>query len=223
MLVKQNAILATASITLLLCCCGHRVALAQSNERQKFEVGVHFSALSIDDGGETRTEPGFGSRFTYNLTDNFAFEVEGNLFPKSERFRALRNGGRADEGLFGVKIGKRYKRLGIFGKARPGFIRFSQGRTEFDITGPTTDPFSINARTKPLTHFVTDIGGVLEFYPSRRIITRFDVGDTIIRYGQTTITTLTGELGGTFVPLPLTFPSDTTHNFQFSAGVGFRF
>jgi hypothetical protein len=221
--MKRNAILATASIILLICCGGYLGALAQSNETKKYEIGVHFSALSINDVGETRTEPGFGSRFTYNLTDNFALEAEGNLFPRRNRFRAFRNGGYAVEGLFGVKIGKRYKRLGIFGKARPGLIRFSQGRTEFDITGPTLDPFSINVRTKPLIHFAADLGGVLEFYPSRRISTRFDVGDTIIRYGQTTITTLTGGPGGTFLPLPLTFPGNTKHNFQFSAGVGFRF
>ena len=221
--MKRNAILAAASIILLLCCCGHRAALAQSDETKKYEVGVHFSALSINDPGLTRTEPGFGSRFTYNLTDNFALEAEGNFFPRSNLFRAFRNGGHGLEGLFGVKIGKRFKRLGIFGKARPGFIRYSQAQTDLNITGPTTDPFSITARTRPLTHFATDIGGVLEFYPSRRIVTRFDVGDTIIRYGQTTITTLTGGPGGTFVPLSLTFPDETRHNFQFSAGVGFRF
>lgn len=222
--MKRNVILTAATAIILLLAGGHHAALAQSDELQKFEVGAQFSSLSIDKGGETRTEPGIGGRFTFNVTDNFALEAEGNLFPKKDRFIAFRTGGRAVEGLFGVKIGKRYKRFGIFAKARPGFISFSQGRAEFIPTGGATDPFAtFDIRIKRLTHFAADIGGVLEFYPTRRVFTRIDVGDTIIRYGQTTITTYGLTPGGTFTPFTFTIPSDTTHNFQFSAGVGFRF
>ncbi len=220
-LMKRNGILTAATAIIILLAGGHHAAIAQSDELQKFEVGVQFSSLSIDKGGDTRTEPGFGGRFTYNVTDNFALEAEGNFFPKKDRFIAFRTGGRTIEGLFGVKIGKRYKRFGIFAKARPGFISFSQGRAEFTPTGTVADPFQI--RIERLTHFAADIGGVLEFYPTRRVFTRIDVGDTIIRYGQTTITTFGLTPGGTFTPFTFTIPSDTTHNFQFSAGVGFRF
>lgn len=219
--MKRNVIFMFATTIILLLAGGHHTALAQSDELQKYEVGVQFSSLSIDKGGETRTQPGFGGRFTFNVTDNFALEMEGNFFPKKDRFIAFRSGGRTVEGLFGVKIGKRYKRFGIFAKARPGFISFSQGRGEFTLTGVATDPFDV--RIKRLTHFAADIGGVLEFYPSRRVFTRIDIGDTIIRYGQTNITTLGLTPGGTFTTLTFPIPSDTTHNFQFSAGVGFRF
>lgn len=223
--MKRNAILMAATAIIILLVGGHRAALAQTDELQKFEVGAQFSSLSIDKGGETRTEPGVGGRFTYNVTDNFALEAEGNFFPKKDRFIAFRTGGRAVEGLFGVKIGKRYKRFGIFAKARPGFISFSQGLGEFTLTGATTtDPSSaFDVRIKRLTHFAADIGGVLEFYPSRRVFTRIDVGDTIIHYGQTTVTTYGFTPANTAVPFTVTIPSETTHNFQFSAGVGFRF
>jgi hypothetical protein len=220
--MKRNAFFSVASIIIFLSCFAPQAAQAQSDETKKFEVGAQFSSLSLDEGGGTLTKPGFGGRFTYNVTDNFALEAEGNIFPKNELVHAFRSGGWGSEALFGVKIGKRFKRVGIFGKARPGLIRFSQGLTDFNITGPTTDPFSITFRTKPLTHFAADIGGVVELYHSRRIFTRFDLGDTIIRYGQTTITSVV-ESGGTFTPLPITYPGDTRHNFQFSAGVGFRF
>lgn len=219
--MKRNAILILATAILLLLAGNHRAAQAQTDELQKYEVGAQFSSLSIDKGGDTQTEPGFGGRFTFNVTDNFALEAEGNLFPRKNRFIAFRTGGRAVEGLFGVKIGKRYKRFGIFAKGRPGFISFSQGRAEFTPTGSATDPFQI--RIERLTHFAADIGGVLEFYPTRRVFTRIDIGDTIIRYGKTTVTTFGLTPGGTFTPFTFTVPSDTTHNFQFSAGVGFRF
>jgi len=218
----KNAIFLFATTLLFLFASSK--AQAQADAPPKFEVGAQFSSLSINDGFRARTEPGFGGRFTFNLTDNFALEAEGNIFPHNERSDAFRTGGRAVEGLFGVKIGKRYQKFGFFGKARPGFISFSQGFTEFTVVGQTGNPFTdIAVRVKRLTHFAADIGGVLEFYPTRHLVTRFDIGDTIIRLGQTTITTLTTTPGGTFAPLPLTFPTDTTHNFQFSAGVGFRF
>ena len=200
-------------------------AQSQADEPPKFEVGAQFSSLSIESGfGTRRTEAGIGGRFTYNMTDNFALEAEGDFFPRNDRSNAFRTGGRATEGLFGVKIGKRYRKFGLFGKARPGFVSFSQGLTEFNLIGQNPNLFSaIDVRVRRLTHFAADIGGVLEFYPSRRLVTRFEAGDTIIRYGQTTLNTFTQTSGGTFAPFSETFTGSVSHNFQFSAGVGFRF
>lgn len=191
----------------------------QSDELPKFEIGGHFSSLTLN---SNTTEPGLGARFTYNVNDNLALEAEGNLFPHDARQRSFRNGGRATQGLFGVKIGKRYERFGIFAKVRPGLISFTRGR--FDIVGNNDEvTIPIEVRTERATHFALDVGGVLEFYPSRRIVTRFDFGDTIIRYGDTTINTINGPVGGPFVLVPVTIPGETRHNFQFMGGVGFRF
>ncbi|MBD0326018.1 MAG: hypothetical protein ICV68_06295, partial [Pyrinomonadaceae bacterium] len=82
-------------------------ASAQTDELPKFEIGGHFSSLTFNSAD---TEPGLGVRFTYNVNRNLAFEAEGNLFPHDARERSFRNGGRATQGLFGVKIGKRYQR-----------------------------------------------------------------------------------------------------------------
>jgi hypothetical protein len=212
-------------ITTLLFLLAGSQAQAQADDPPKFEVGAQFSSLSIDSGfGGHRTEAGIGGRFTYNVTDNFALEAEGDLFPRNDRSNAFRTGGRATEGLFGVKIGKRYQKFGIFGKARPGFVSFSQGLTEYRLIEQSTNIFSaIDVRVKRLTHFAADIGGVLEMYPSRHIVTRIEAGDTIIRYGQTTLNSFSLAPGGTFVPFSATFSDRVSHNFQFSAGVGFRF
>jgi hypothetical protein len=64
--------------------------------------------------------------------------------------------------------------------------------------------------------FSMDIGGVLEFYPSRRMIVRFDVGDTIVnRRAASFILT-----DGVFVGRRWNY---ATHNLQLGAGIGFRF
>jgi len=200
-----------------------RSVLAQSDETPRIEIGAHVTALGVSGNSNTRIEPGFGGRLTYNLTETFAIEAEGNFFPR-DRFRTFRAGGRAVQGLFGVKIGKRYKKFGFFGKARPGFISFSEGVSEVVAGGTVFDPAQpLSFRTRRLTHFAADLGGVLEIYPSRRVLLRFDAGDTIIRYGNTTVNTFLLVPGDPFVPVPFTIPGATRHNLQLSAGVGFRF
>jgi hypothetical protein len=81
--------------------------------------------------------------------------------------------------LFGIKSGKRFDRFGAFGKARAGLWHFDR------------------------THFAADLGGVLEYYPSRHTSIRIDLGDTILFYGG-------NDLG-------------TVHNFQPGIGVSYRF
>jgi len=195
---------------------------AQAKDAPKVELGMQFTSLTLDDSFN-RSEPGFGGRVTYNLTDNVALEAQFDFFPNGDQFRGFRNGGRIAQGLFGVKAGKRFEKFGVFGKVRPGFTSFSGGREEIIVlTTPPPDPIfgpSIRFERHRETHFATDVGAVLEFYPSRRIVTRFDAGDTIIRFGDTTGT----FFGATGTPQSFTLPGETRHNFQFSAGIGFRF
>ncbi|PYS47315.1 MAG: hypothetical protein DMF68_16355 [Acidobacteria bacterium] len=203
-------------------------ASAQQDETKKFEVGAQFSMLGIadefDEGFGTRAEPGVGGRFTFNLTEKLSLEAETNFFPRNDRATAFRSGGRAVESFFGVKFGKRFQKFGVFAKARPGLISFSQGLTVLTPTGTTTGSFPIfNLRFERLTHFAFDLGGVVEFYPSRRIFFRLDAGDTVIRYGQTTMNDFTLSSSGSLVSTPISVPGDTRHNFQLSTGVGFRF
>jgi hypothetical protein len=213
-----------STLIILLLAGSQRVLHAQSEELQKVEIGAHFTSLSLNKDFYTDTEPGFGGRLTYNLTRSLAIEAEANFFPRDKGI-SFRDGGRAIQGLFGVKLGKRYKRFGIFGKARPGFISYSQGFFSYIIPAtPIIDPStSIPIKTERLTHFAFDIGGVLEFYPSRRVFTRIDAGDTIIRLGETRFQSVTFDPGNQLVGIDFTVPGSTVHNFQFSAGVGFRF
>src|SRR2546423_7485330 len=82
-----------------------RVAQAQTDDNRRFEIGVHFTSLTIN---PERTEPGLGARITYNLTRNIAVEAEGDLWPHNARSILAPNGGRAAAFLAGVKIGKRF-------------------------------------------------------------------------------------------------------------------
>jgi len=205
----------------------------------RFELGAQFSLLSLNQPSKLvtdptntgfvgfapsnlkRTEPGFGGRFTYNLTKSLAFEAEGNLFPRSEP-TGRTPGGRVFQGQFGVKAGKRFRRFGIFGKARPGFVGFTKVTkllSTFNVANaPGLPPFVVGrfGSGKEL-YFSTDFGAVVEYYASRRIFARFDLGDTVIHYAS-----FSGP--GAFLSRAIiTRPPETKHNLQFNAGVGFRF
>lgn len=186
-----------------------------------FRINEHLHTLAGLPGGRQDTDValGFGGRFSYDLTRNAAIELQGDLFPASRQvFNNARAGGRVVQVQAGAKLGKRFTRWGIFGKARPGVISFSR-TVKVDSFDPNASPFVL-----PVFHvewdayFSMDAGGVLELYPSRRIVTRFDFGDTIIRYGAGFLPVIT---------FPTTrldrLPGETMHNFQFSAGAAWRF
>jgi Outer membrane protein beta-barrel domain len=178
MLIAAAAMLTLSSV----------LAQAQSryNDTPKFEIGGQFVVQRLSDIVDD-TNVGGGGRLTYNFTPNIAIEGEMNYFTQNYVLGGI-GVTSSYQGLFGVKTGVRGERAGVFGKVRPGFTRF-------DRLAPATTA----------TQFTFDLGGVLELYPSRSTVVRFDLGDTIIDYGT------------------LVAPSSTSHNLQFGIGFGFRF
>src|SRR5215468_3546334 len=165
-------------------------AQAQSRSRSetpKVEVGVQYTLLRFTDADVT--DSGVGGRVTYNASDNFSLETEFNFFPQGRlNFATVSSlNSRRMQGLFGAKYGVRTEKFGVFGKARPGFVRFGEG----------SSPIGSSA-----TEFALDLGGVFEIYPTRPVALRFDVGNTLIRFGAQNF---------------------TSNNLQFSSGVAFRF
>lgn len=170
-------------------------AQAQSSETPKVEIGAQYTLLRFRDFDVT--DSGVGGRVTYNLADSFGIEGELNFFPQ-KRTNDLVSGLFVDstrtQGLFGVKTGMRSEKFGIFGKLRPGFVRFGESSS---LVAPQS-----------FTQFALDFGGVFEIYPSRSVALRFDIGDTVIRFGDN----FTRD-GSTFY----------SNNLQISTGVAFRF
>lgn len=238
-----------AALASLLLIAGE--ALAQE-DAPRFEIGGQFSLLTRNKPSAQGDEfvsrhvadPGFGARFTYNVTNAIALEAEGNFFP-GRNFESEGNffsrldddpgvpGGQIYQGQFGVKAGKRFKRVGLFAKLRPGFVRFTSvsqltGIRLITVIHPSTNREvqieNAEFHIGKATYLSTDVGGVVEFYPSRRIVTRIDVGDTIIRYGI--YREPLGDVCVLSAPCPTRVferPAETRHNLQFSAGIGIRF
>lgn len=214
--------------------------LAQENA-YRYELGGQFSSLSANQptsqstpfrGEVTETERGVGGRFTFNVTNNIAFEAELNFFPKEKVGFGIPLG-RVLQGQFGIKVGKRFEKVGVFAKVRPGFVRYGQVSR---FTGSHTIVF-INLYGAQVTQEIpefgfdeetyssVDVGGVMEFYPSRRVVLRFDLGDTIIRYSVLRQPSQdVCVLSAPYCPQTIyERPPETRHNLQFTAGVGIRF
>jgi hypothetical protein len=221
MSVKNLLVVVGSLVCLSICALS---ATAQSDEVPRYEVGAQFTSITKPDFGDGTTEIGLGARFTFNLNKSVALEAVTNFFPhvcNSCGAGLGDNNGNITQGLFGVKAGKRFQKWGIFAKGRPGFVSFSRGDSRYVAGTGGAPPFSLSQ--KRLTNFAFDLGGVLEFYPSKHLVTRFDVGDTMIKYGRRDTNFLVFDPVGGVQLFPFTLRAETRHNFQFSTGVGFRF
>lgn len=197
----------------------------------RYEVGAQYTSLVVEppttacqgcvsiDDDRVHVEPGLGGRFTFNLTQHLGIEAEGNFYTR-ENISFVDPSGHMFQGQFGVKAGKRFEKWGLFAKGRPGFIGFTKVNelvaTHSGMFGTIAFVFGeFRQRTKLYPSF--DVGGVIEFYIARRWMARFDVGDTIIRYGELPITafSLTQQINNR--------PPETRHNLQITTGLGFRF
>ncbi len=206
---------------------------SNETELKRFEVGGQFTVLRRSDAdvvseifsrngfgsrnykSEILNETGFGARIGFNFTKNIAVEAEGNFFRRIERepqisgvgVRVDEPGGRKIQLVAGPKIGIRKEKIGVFAKVRPGVIGFQRYNVATQI-GPIDNFFVVQQR-RNAKFFNLDVGGVFEYYPTRRTIFRIDAGDTIIYYNPQK-------------PKELN-PGITRHNFQTSVGFGFRF
>lgn len=186
---KKISIITSSLLMLLFTCMVSNAQTKTVSDIEKaptYEVGGQLFYFHGDD--DLGFGWGAGGRFTYNLNNHIALDNEVNFFLPDE------GPPYATQGLFGIKAGKRFKHVGIFAKARPGF------QTNFVVNG------------RDETKFAMDVGAVAEVYPNRHLVLRFDASDVIIPFGNNVV----GR--GIFAER-----HGTTHNLQFSLGVGVRF
>jgi hypothetical protein len=192
--MRKMFFLVLAAAAFLLMVPAQNAQAQGQSETPKVEIGAHYTFLRLRDFDTN--DNGIGTRVTFNLADSFGIEGELNFFPQGRiNFATLASANsRRTQGLFGVKYGMRSEKAGIYGKFRPGFMRFSEGD-------------SIPGVSSSRTEFAFDFGGVFELYPTRHVALRFDVGDTVIRFSNPAIVTQ-----------PI-----YTNNLQIGTGIAFRF
>ena len=203
------------TLLVMLFSCPTTQAQSSHEDPPRWEIGGHYTLLKIESdrvgcGGCRVNNSGLGINLGVNFHRSIGFDSEINFFPDPGEGASNQEGGRITQGLFGVKAGITRKKWGLFAKVRPGFV--SNGKAII-AESPTPPPFSFTFGR--LTHFATDIGGIFEYHVTRRISFRTDLGDTIVRHGGQTFTSITGNT--------LTTPSYYRNNLQWSTGIIFWF
>jgi hypothetical protein len=159
------------------------------------ELGAQFTALRVNPLGEGAGA--VGGRASYDLGFRrltIAPELEFNYFPQNP------SGNFGETQLLaGARAGVKIDQFGFFLKTRPGLVHFGGG----DFT----------ERNGSSTNFALDLGGVFEYYISRRVALRLDWGDTMIYFPQAIAT------GG----VPSLKAAGWYHSFEGSGGVSLRF
>lgn len=196
-------------------------AMAQSG-RPAVEVGGQVTLLRLSDAADT-TNTGFGGRFSVDLFRWLSVDTELNYFPSDDFHLAIpvpdlpppgslpppqiSYERRRTEVLAGARIGYRSDRWGLFGKVRPGFTHLSN--EGINCVGAVC-ALMLFAVPEYRTEFALDLGGVAEFYPTRRTVARIDFGDTMIRHRSTAVP-------------PCVNGDCTSHNFTTRLGMGWKF
>ena len=158
------------------------------------EIGFQLSGIRENVLGEYPV--GGGGRVTVHVVHFVDAEAEVNRFPIGGGTALFP----ATQAIFGARVGQRFGPIGIYGKLRPGFMRFdANGRVQ-------------NLGVRP----ALDFGGVLEFYSRRHIAGRFDLGDTAVWYGSDTVIPPISSPGPNVIP-------GTRHQFQWSFGFSIWF
>ena len=197
----------------------HSQVLAQTTDVPKYEVAAEFSSLDRDNFGGS--DAGLGARFTFNLNKTFSLETAVYHFPRN--CFSCEHNGTITEAFGGLKVGKRFEKWGIFAKGRPGVVSFSRGAFNL-VPAPGQPSFPFDFEFSRVNSFAVDAGAVLEFYPSKRIVTRFDFGDTIMHFKRRNLNTvLFDPVTDISIPVQIPVPARTSHSFQFITSVGFRF
>jgi hypothetical protein len=109
-----------------------------------------------------------GAFASYAVWPHVDVDTSASAFVRDSLVSSVYEGGRALQGVAGVKLGVREGRFGVFFKARTGVNSYSKVFR--------TDPMPVLVRS---TVAVLDIGGIVETYFARRCLLRIDVGETL--------------------------------------------
>ena len=203
----------------------HAQQTKSPEELKKVEVGVDFTALM---SGSIETHPGVGARLTYNLNRHLA--LEGAAYFSLDNCEYCQTG-RITQGMFGIKAGQRFKKVGLFVKVRPGVINLSKGIFDLVPSGNSKPflngsfdetPFLLVTHSR--TDFAVDVGPVVEIYPKKNFFIRVDTGLLLERVGSRTFHGFQVDPAtGIIKPFPIREPGSNIGRVQLITGVGFRF
>jgi hypothetical protein len=170
----------SALFAILAFCLAFASATQAQDQFTRFEVGGQFDGIRLLNADERNEfKPGFGARLDVNLTRRLAFESTVDFFPRNapQIPDQAGQGGRTLQALFGVRAKFiTTRRYSVYGVLRAG-LTYETNNVKTLTFGSLDDPFFLST-SGPATHFTLDLGGGVEFYPTRRWIFRAEIDDS---------------------------------------------
>lgn len=199
--------------TAALCVCayalfGARPAAAQGE--RAVDVGLQLQLLRLS--AFDATDAGIGVEGAWRVAPRLTLEGALAAYPGSDEARPRVAGQSRVLGLIGIRSGIRNGPVELFGRVRPGFLRFvNNGPAACILIFPAPlECQLLGGRTT----LATELGGGarLALGTDGRTYLSFDLGDLLVRYTRQAIKP-DGEITDGFV----------SHNLLASVGVGWRF
>lgn len=184
-------------------------AQAQSRGQGPLELALHLA--SIDSGPFHASDVGFGGRVAWRPPGPFTLEADLTQYPADFPDGAAFSRGRW-EAYFGGTAGPRLGRLRVFGKLRPGLVRFEKAPEPLACIFVVPTPV-VCALQDGATLFALDFGGGVEIGVATRTLLRFDVGNRWLRFDGPVRDTRGRPRDGGF----------WGHDLRVTAGAGVRF
>nr|HEV7954060.1 outer membrane beta-barrel protein [Candidatus Acidoferrales bacterium] len=204
------------------------LAFASATQAQdqftRIEVGGQFDGIRLlNAAGSPEFKPGFGARLDINFTRRLAFESTVDFFPRNapQTPDQSAQGGRTLQALFGVRAKFiTTRRYSVYGVLRTGLTYETNNVNTLTFEPP--DGLFFLTKSGPVTHFTLDMGGGIEFYPTRRWIFRAEVDVSPYFVGNVPVLDPT-ILGPSGEPLAITiFRGTILTPWKISLGASYR-
>jgi hypothetical protein len=214
----------SALFAIFVFCLAFASAVQAQDQFTRIEVGGQFDGIRLlNAAGSPEFKPGFGARLDVNLTRRIAFESTVDFFPRNapQTPDQGEQGGRTLQALFGVRAkfitARRYS---VYGVLRTGLTYETNNLNTLTFVPP--DGLFFLTKSGPATHFTLDMGGGVEFYPTRRWIFRAEVDASAYFVGNLPV--LDPEvLGPSGEPLAVTIVHGTIFTpWKISLGASYR-
>lgn len=156
---------------------------APSATLPRYELGLNVAdirTLCVGNSGCFYPSWATGVGGSINLNQNVALISEANVTATSSSSSTNVAGGRLAEYLVGVRGELRASHYGYFLQGEPGLITWNHAVSV--STPPVITPHSYQFAYTYRYHFVTNIGGGMEYSPSPRVHVRVAVGDLLTSY-----------------------------------------
>jgi hypothetical protein len=164
-------------------CAAAGVTPARAQDDRGLELGGQLTTLRLSEFDTT--DVGGGIHAGWRLGTVFVLDGALNWFPGGDDDEGPRvEGQRRVLGVAGVRAGVQSGRIELFGRARPGFLRFSE-KENVPCIAIFPTPLECQVLSGQ-TSFVTELGGGvrIQLDAGGRMYLSFDISDLLVRYGS---------------------------------------